>query len=186
IDNVILETWDVVIASSERDDKVKFGPYSISPLTRSFDFFGSSEKFIRMSKSKKRLGATNFATGGLTKKEYEEIKESVNAQRKELGLNKSGNLKAASEYMYFNTGYARKPLLVIYPISLKKSEEGDKIIDEFVDGIDKLVTGIALGIPDIEGYKSITYEYFVNVVCQRELLGVSKDIDEDEDEDEDY
>lgn len=185
-DNEILKIWDVVIASSERDDKVEFGPYSISPLTRSFDFFGTREKFIRMSKSKKRLGATNFATGGLTNKEYENIKESVLSQRKELGLNKSGNLKAASEYMYFNTGYDRNPLLVIYPILLKKSENGDKIIDEFVDKTADLVTGIAIGIPDVEGYSSITYEYAVNVVYQKELLGISIDTEEDEDEDEDY
>lgn len=186
-DNEILENWDVVIASTDREDKVKFGPYLISPLTRSFDFFGTSNEFIRMSGSKQRLGATNFATGGLTREEYEKIKDSVMHQRKELGLNKSGNIKAASEYMYFNTGYDRNPLLVIYPISLKKSSnEVNKKVDEFVDEEESLVTGIAIGIPDVEGYKSIIYNYVVNVVYQKELLGVSIDIEEDEDEDEYY
>ena len=90
--------------------------------------------------------------------------------------------------MYFDTGVIRNPLLVIYPVKLKKSKQQDdfkkidkkmaKKIDDFVEKLDILVTGIAIGIPKIDGIDTITYEYVINMVAQRELMGADNEPDE--------
>lgn len=181
----LFEKWDVVVASNDKvsdqeKGKVQFGPYDINPLERSFDFFGNNESFIRMSKTKKRLGQVSYARGGLTKNQFTEIDKEVKNQRENLGRRKNGELKSPSEYMYFNTGKNRNPLIVIYPIKLKPSE--DLNTKSYVENNSELVTGISIGIPDIDGKDTVTYEYAINVALQRELLGIP--IHEDEDEDE--
>ena len=73
-DSIIFDKWDVVVASNELGgEKIEFGPLSITPLERSFDFYESSTsaKYIRMSGSKRRLGATNFSQGGLSNEQFE-------------------------------------------------------------------------------------------------------------------
>ena len=70
------------------------------------------------------------------------IEGSVRKQRESLGFGKNGKLKSASEYMYFNTGVDRNPLLVIYPIRLKRAEMKQ------TDGIDT-----ELGLSKIKGSK---------------------------------
>ncbi|PNY91294.1 hypothetical protein CD035_13780 [Mammaliicoccus sciuri] len=182
----LFEKWDVVVASNKfngQEEKiVQFGPFEINPLERSFDFFGDGEKFIRMSKGKKRLGQVSYARGGLTDNQYNEIKVEVDKQRKHLGKGKNGTYKSPSEYMYFNTGIERNPLLVIYPIKLKPSDDSNT--QKFIENNSELVTGISIGIPDIEGSEMVTYEYAITVTKQRELLGIPLYEDEDEDEDE--
>lgn len=187
-DSDLFEKWDVVLATTDNPkipekDKVQFGPYKINPMERSFDFFGSTGDFIRMSKSKKRLGVVGYVRGGLTKRQFEEIDKEVKKQRENLGRTKNGGLKSPSEYMYFNTGKNRNPLIIIYPIKLKPDE--DSRTKDFVENNSELVTGISIGIPDIDGSDSVTYEYAINVALQRELLGIPINVDEDEDE-EDY
>lgn len=89
--------------------------------------------------------------------------------------------------MYFNTGIERNPLVVIYPVQLLSSPNGlDPEVDKYVDATNKLITGISIGIPDIKGVKSETYEYVVNKVYQMELIeGSSNQNDWDDDYDED-
>lgn len=183
----VFENWDVVVASTKskagKENLIEFGPYQINPLERSFDIFGSDENYIRMSKSKKRLGQVSYARGGLTNNQFNEIEKEVTKQRESLGKRKDGKLKSPSEYMYFNTGKNRNPLIVIYPIKLKPSE--DKKTKDYVENNPEIVTGISIGIPDIEGSESVTYEYAITVTMQRELLGIPLYEDEEEDE-EDY
>lgn len=173
-DSCIFENWDVVIASNKEtigSNPIKFAGEDIYPIQRSFDFFGSQD-FIRMSGSKKRLGSIEYAKAGLTDKQHNDIEVMVKKVQ--------GKKKSPSANMYFNTGIKRNPLLVIYPVQLKK--DGTEKIDNFVEKLEIMVTGIAIGIPKIEGLDSITYEYVINTVAQRELLGI-EDADDNVDDD---
>jgi hypothetical protein len=183
----IFNKWDVVVATNnaKKDDEPKvFGEITIYPITRSFDFFGTGH-YVRISKSKKRLGSTDYAMAGLLKKDMELIK--VKVDKLLTGQkNRKGGQKAATQNMYFNTGIPRNPLIVIYPVQLK-SEGVDSEVDKYVNSLDnQLITGISIGIPDIQGVQSVTYEYVVNKVYQMELIeGSSSQFDWDEEYDED-
>ncbi|WP_418302143.1 Z1 domain-containing protein [Lysinibacillus fusiformis] len=183
----IFDKWDVVVATNRPQKNVEakiFGEIDIYPITRSFDFFGTGH-YIRMSKSKKRLGSTEYALTGLLKEEKESIEKSVN-ELLHGQKNKKGGQKSPTQNMYFNTGIPRNPLVVIYPVQLKGSEGVDPEVDKYVDETNQLITGISIGIPDIKGVKSETYEYVVNKVYQMELIeGSSNQYDWDEEYDED-
>ena len=192
----IFNKWDVVVASAESGgENIQFGPLNIIPLERSFDFYESStqKRYIRMSGSKRRLGATNFSQGGLSNEQFALVNLSVRKQREDLGKSKDGKLKSASEYMYFNTGIERNPLLVIYPIKLKRPESNGalgvdieigisknhnsvKEINEYLDSRqEELVTGVSIGIPDIDGVENVTYIYAMNMVEQMKIHNIVND-----------
>ena len=146
-----------------------------------------------MSGSKRRLGATNFSQGGLSNEQFALVNLSVRKQREDLGKSKDGKLKSASEYMYFNTGIERNPLLVIYPIKLKRPESNGalgvdieigisknhnsvKEINEYLDSRqEELVTGVSIGIPDIDGVENVTYIYAMNMVEQMKIHNIVND-----------
>lgn len=179
-DSSMLEKWDVFIATKKLKDtfeSIEYGPLEINPVERTANLIVDN-KFLRISGSKARLGTTNFAKAGLMKEEFKKIEEKVNDQRRIRGFNKNGKLKNASENMYFSTGIVRNPLLIIYPIRLKESNEIDK---RFL-GENNLFTGVSIGIPEIEGRKNIVYEYAINVVEQREKMGFSIDDEESDEE----
>lgn len=183
----VFDKWDVVVATNSTPKNAEmrmFGEIPIYPVTRSFDFFGTG-RYVRMSKSKKRLGSTAYALTGLWKEEKEAIEKSVDdilyGQK-----NRNGGQKAPTQNMYFNTGIPRNPLIVIYPVQLLNLEGVDAEIDEYVKATDQLITGISIGIPDIQGVQSETYEYVVNKIYQMELIeGSSNQYDWDEEYDED-
>lgn len=167
----ILNSWDVAIATNKEKNanvgRQLLAGIEIHPIERSFDLYGTS-KYIRLSKSKKRLGSTEYAQSGLEIDVFNEIDKSI---RNILSIKSKGNQKKnATENMYFNTGVQRNPLLVIYPIQLKKDEKGDSEINKVVSNQEELIIGISVGIPDIKGVENITYNYTVNVVYQRELI----------------
>ncbi|MFL2078275.1 Z1 domain-containing protein [Marinilactibacillus psychrotolerans] len=196
----IFESWDVVIASNDKPRKniepEIFGGIKINPITRSFDTFGSKE-YIRVSGSKRRLGAPEYALSGLDKITHNSIKKYVD-DALEGKLTAKGNKISPTENMYFNTGIPRNPLVVIYPVRLSegkpispdstkeeilRKEKIQKIINE----IGMINPGIAIGIPDREGIESIKYEYLINRVYQKQ--NISSNIEEwvveyDEDDEE--
>lgn len=183
----LLDKWDVVVASNNANNNeqpIIFGNVEIYPISRSFDFF-STNRYIRLSGSKKRLGSPNDGLYGLDKKTHDLIETSVKESLKGQ-FTKKGNQKSATGNDYFNTGYVRNPLLVINPVRLKKSKNEHKEINDFVENFDDLVTGISVGIPDIKGKQSITYDYIINKVYIMELIeGTSNENDWNEDYDED-
>lgn len=185
----VFEKWNVIVATNQPKKGLisrNFGGIDIYPVTRSFDFFGTGN-YIRMSKSKKRLGSTNYAMAGLMKEEKEAIENNVNSLLQGQ-KNRSGGQKAATQNMYFNTGISRNPIVVIYPVQLLDSKGADKEVDKYVGEIEQLITGMSIGIPDIKGIQSEVYEYLVNKVYQMELIEGSSnrsDWDEYYDEDDD-
>lgn len=184
----VFQKWDLVIASTTKDSsetKLEYGPFMVQPLNLQFDFWGTQNN-IRLSGSKRRMGSTMYATGGLTIEQFKEIEPYVLKQRKDAGPSKSGGIKEASENMYFNTGISRNSLIVIYPIMLKetnKDSPNKQIINDFAKKNKKPLTGIAIGIPDIQNVENVTYEYEINVVMQRERLGLPVGYDEEIEED---
>ena len=183
----VFDKWDVVVATNRPQKNIEpkiFGEIAIYPITRSFDFFGTGH-YVRMSKSKKRLGSTDYALTGLLKEDKELIENSVN-EVLHGQKNRKGGQKSPTQNMYFNTGIPRNPLVVIYPVQLLDSKGVYSEIDKYVHATNQLITGISIGIPDIKGVKSETYEYLVNKVYQMELIeGSSNQHDWDEDYDED-
>ncbi|WP_026691887.1 Z1 domain-containing protein [Peribacillus kribbensis] len=184
----IFNKWDVVVATNNAkndEEPVVFGEIPIYPISRGFDFFGTGH-YVRISKSKKRLGSRDYALTGLEKEQMELIENSVDDLLKGQ-KNRKGGQKAPTQNMYFNTGIPRNPLIVIYPVKLIKNSKGvDTEVEGYVDSLKQLITGISIGIPDIEGVQSVTYEYVVNKVYQMELIeGSSSQHDWDEEYDED-
>lgn len=189
-DSPIFDNWDVAIATNNYRDKIegqKFADLNINPVSRSFDLFGINQ-YIRFSGSKKRLGSTDYALSGLNQKEYKNIKKSVD-DLLESSL-KTGKKKAPTEGNYFTTDIPRNPLLVIYPVKLKKATGKNKMTEEInliVEKLEKenlLVTGISMGIPSIKGVDSIPYEYVINKKYQMELIHGNTNFNDEPEEDD--
>lgn len=183
-DDGTLDTWDIGIATGSGDSTVEslFDIQDFKTVARSFAFKDSANT-IQMSGSNSRLGTTTFAKTGLTRDQVFKIEEN---EKKfwDPGTTK----KAFSQDIYFKSGIIRNPLLVIYPVSLKttsKNKNGDIIIDsqkkEFVDGIALPCIGLSIGIPKINGKSPQPYQYKINMIKYRELLGVSDDYQEIDD-----
>lgn len=181
-----LDLWDIIIAEGNgRSDQ--FCGKEIRYVTRRFGIKKES-KALQFSGKGSRLGSANFAKGGLTKEQVFEIEEKERLLQKQLG-EKHG----FSQELYFNSGIKRNPLLVIYPVELSakaKDINNDDRIDpkrmEYINGIQRPVIGLSLGIPRINGKQSKTYQYKINLVKFKELLGVDdeyEEIDETIDED---
>lgn len=184
--SLIFDKWDIVINSiKNKDDRLptKYGSFDVYPSSHQFDLWGTQGD-VRLSGSNKRMGSVDNAKGGLTIDQFRLIERHVRKQREDSGKNKRGELKRASENMYFNTGISRNPLIVIYPVFLKETDKdlpNKKEINDFAHQIEKPLTGIAIGIPDINNVENVIYEYEINVVMQRERLGLPVgSIDEDD------
>jgi hypothetical protein len=94
---------------------------------------------------------------------------------------------------YFKSGKKRNPLLVILPVKLnpKKKVEGTLIADDAKEEIERTFSypliGLSIGIPQIDGRESKTYQYKINMVKYKELFEVAdheyEEIDETIEED---
>ncbi|MEG2832230.1 MAG: Z1 domain-containing protein [Bacilli bacterium] len=174
--DAILKSWDVVIATGNCSDSYNIGNLkNINPVSRSFTV---NEKInaIQVSGSKLRLGAVNFAKGGLTKE------KSLIIEREALKSRTSNKGKSLNQDEYFNSGEIRNPLLIIYPVKLianfKNNDTGKEEIDhdkqKIIDKNPLLLMGLAVGVPSIKGNKPITFNYTINLVKCREIFGVDE------------
>lgn len=151
------ENFDVVFMSGASDDKIKLKDYFINPIERSFDTLDFET--IRISGKRRRLGGKDDTKNGLT----------------QIQITALGNLEKASNSTFLIEG--RNPLLIIYPIKLKKVKETDdiiyapnevEIIDHLVDELNnnKLVLyGIGIGFP--HDSKKINLQTEVYVIADR-------------------
>lgn len=175
--NRILNVWDVAIASNdqpedETDQLINFGGFDIFPIQRSFDL-SKDGNFIRISKSKKRLGNIGDALLGMDKATRNAVVRSVK-QALENNKSKAGKKRGATQSNYFNTNIRRNPLLVIYPIQLKVPDASGSaeqhLGKELNNSGQRLVCGISIGIPDTQDEEPMDYEYVINQVAYREIL----------------
>ena len=179
-DDGTLDNWDIAIATGNGNDKEEYfsNIKGFKSVARSFAFNDSAHA-IQMSGSKSRLGTISYAKTGLLKNQVKEIEE---LERKSWATGAAK--KTFSQDTYFRSGIKRNPILVIYPVSLKvesKDKNGDIIIDsrkkEFIENISFPCIGLSVGIPRVNGKVPQQYQYKINMVKYKELLGVSGDYD---------
>lgn len=170
-DNGTLDKWDVLLASGD-GSPTKFCGQEIRFVKRNFEIKKDAGA-IQMSGKRSRLGDKNFAKGGLTKEEVQEIEFEENEEKTSTNF---------SEDTYFKSELKRNPLLVIYPVQLSTRDD-DK---EIPDNIPVPIIGLSIGIPKTEGKDNVTITYKINKIKDKELLkeysGVEGEFEEEADE----
>jgi len=174
INDFKLEIFDVVIISGNAQ-LVDFGSFDIKPLERSFDLL--DDNTIRIGGTHRRLGGTSDTKYGLNQEEIDSVKEEY---------------EKISSTSYMIEG--RNPLLIIYPISLKKIiDENDmkKISLEEIQKINKLVDyliaqklypiGFGIGFPSDKARANTQKKiFYINDRTKWWNLMNRKDSEEDE------
>jgi len=170
------QKFDVIFITGASKKNINISSYSINPIERSFDLLDFET--IRVSGKHRRLGGKSDTKNGLSNDE----------------INSLGDLNKASNSTFMIEG--RNPLLLIYPLKLKKVKEIDdsdkivyapdekELIDQLVDKLDnqKLIPfGIAIGFPYSSQKNNIQTEVYA--VAERtkwwHLMNM-KDSEEDE------
>lgn len=169
-----LDKWDVVIATGSGDLTHVFGSYTVNCVMRSFEIRDDLAAY-QMSGSKSRLGNRSYAVGGMLEEDAKAIKEAAEAE----DLKVHNEIRRLNQEVYFKSQYSdkvRNPLLVIYPVQLKPKEKGDKAVRESLaaDNIKFPLIGISVGIPAIKGKEPKQYQYKINLIKYRELMGLDE------------
>lgn len=181
-DDDSLDYWDVVVGQGEGRD-IKLAGKELSCISRRF-IIKSESKAIQLSGARSRLGSISYGRGGLTTEKSKEIED----QFKRLHIDDN---KSMSESAYFSSGIKRNPLLCVYPVELnaksknldnKDYTDSDKEI--LINSLGTPMIGLSIGIPRIDGRLPKTYQFKINLVKYKELLGFD-DIDEEEENQED-
>ncbi|GEA30322.1 Z1 domain-containing protein [Clostridium diolis] len=162
-----LDKWDVVFLSGESGKTYKID-HSIEThlVERSFSV-EKDGKILRMSGKKNRLGSAGDGRYGLSDLQIEEVKK--------LHSMESDGKKSISQKYYFQS-VNRKPLLLIYMISLKDATgENSEIIEKFNN---TPLVGLGMGIPKLKNSSTKFAKYTINKI-QQELLN-DYDIGEEE------
>ncbi len=162
---------DVVIANGDdtTDENMKwnFCGMQIPKVVRKFEY-REGESYLRISGTKNRLAEPGIFKAGLNDNQIKQALESANRRQD------NKNQPIASDYLSVSN---RKPLLVIYPLSLHSQEnEYSDIIDTYYG--ENVLLGFALGIPGTENYGRVKYR--ANKVLLDEL---NNDIEYDDEED---
>jgi len=179
-----LDNWDIVIASGNGSLPAEFASVSQSCVERSFRIRTDYEAY-QMSGSKSRLGTRSYAKGGLTK----ELAEHIEACEHEAQAAKNQPIRPLNQDVFFKPNYTdkpRNPLLVIYPVQLIYSPEPGEQIDlerqTAVNSISTPMIGLSVGVPRIPGREPKQYQYKINIVKYREIMGFDNDAENESDE----
>ena len=174
-----LDKWDVVIASGNGTIQGTFASVTQPCVERSFRIRHDCEAF-QMSGSKSRLGNRSYAKGGLTKELAKHIEDREYAAQRA----RHGEVRPLNQDVFFKPDYTEKPrnpLLVVYPVQLTYSPEPGEQIDferqAAKDSITEPMIGLSVGIPRIKGKEPKRYQYKINIVKYRELVGFENDAD---------
>lgn len=170
--NPVFDKWDVAIATTTKDKerRIDFLGSKIIPIERVF-FVRRDLKAIQIS-SRIRLGSRDFSKSGLFESDANKIVKDW----------KIFNSKTIPESIFFSSGIKRNPLLIIYPISLNPGE-GDEDAEKVKRESPRVVIGLAIGIPKIDGQPDIVFKYKMNKRKAEELLEID-DFDNAEEIDE--
>lgn len=151
-----MQEWDLVIATGSKsvntneneNSSWKYGDEVIPFVTRSFEI-DDPTSIIRISGNRNRLYEPGIFNSGLNQEQLDKAKNNM--------ISREGKNMIATDYLNIN----RRPLLVIYPIRLNKtdiamaSEYEIKAIENFNYGTP--LFGIALGFPGMETNERVTY-----------------------------
>lgn len=171
-----LDKWDIVVASGTGEKKLNVGGYSIPCVQRSFGIRPDVGAF-QMSGSKSRLGNRSYAKGGLKKVQADKIEAGEHAEQ----IKRFGEIRPLNQNVFFKPDFfdeTRRPLLVIYPVELKapieiKTNE-DLQEQNAVVNTKNVLIGVSVGIPAIKGRESKQYQYKINLVKYREIMGLDE------------
>ena len=171
-----LDKWDIVVASGTGEKKLNVGGYSIPCVQRSFGIRPDIGAF-QMSGSKSRLGNRSYAKGGLKKVQADKIEAGEHAEQ----IKRFGEIRPLNQNVFFKPDFfdeTRRPLLVIYPVELKapieiKTNE-DLQEQNAVVNTKNVLIGVSVGIPAIKGRESKQYQYKINLVKYREIMGLDE------------
>jgi hypothetical protein len=98
-------------------------------------------------------------------------------------------IRPLNQDVFFKPDYTdkpRNPLLVVYPVQLmyesKQGEDYDISRQAAVDNTVYPLIGLSVGIPRIKGREPKQYQYKINIVKYRELMGFEDGADAEADE----
>ena len=178
-----LDKWDIVIASGTGNKTITLDGEDVPCVQRSFAIRDDVGAF-QMSGSKSRLGNRSYAKGGLEKALAAKIEEGEHAEQ----MKRFGETRPLNQNVFFKPDFfdkPRNPLLVIYPVELKAPSEIKNAADlqqqNAVKNTKNVLIGISVGIPAIRGRVPKQYQYKINLIKYRELVGLD-DIPEETDE----
>ncbi len=179
-----LDNWDIVIASGNGSKQADFASVLQPCVERSFRIRQDCAAF-QMSGSKSRLGNRSYAKGGLTKVLADHIESSEHAAQAARNL----PVRPLNQDVFFKPNYTEKPrnpLLVVYPVQLIYSPEpGEQVDFEKQAAVNNNLVpliGLSVGIPRIKGKEPKQYQYKINIVKYRELMGFDNEVDAEIDE----
>ena len=171
-----LDEWDIVIASGSGTKEFKVDKNYVRCVQRSFSIRQGDSAF-QMSGSKSRLGNRSYAKGGLTKKIADKIEAGEHAEQ----IKRFGEIRPLNQNVFFKPDFferPRRPLLVIYPVELKAPSEirNPEELQQHsaVINTKNVLIGISVGIPAIKGRELKRYQYKINLVKYRELMGLDE------------
>lgn len=179
-----LDNWDIVIASGTGAKTVMLAGIDVACVQRSFGIRNDVGAF-QMSGSKSRLGNRSYAKGGLTKAIADKIELGEHAEQKK----RFGETRPLNQNVFFKPDFfdePRRPLLVIYPVELKAPAEiknnEDLQKQSAAANTKNALIGISVGIPAIRGRKPKQYQYKINLIKYRELVGFDANEPDETDE----
>ena len=148
----LLDTWDIAFAKGKSRNKFDIFGEKINRVERSLENTTSSIITLR----KHRIGSLGMATCGLTEAQCTQIEELIKKNNKN---NKKPSGKRVADKEYFKTNFKRKPLLVIYLIDVKSSENITH---------NQPLVGLGIGIPKLKESRGLNYKYKVNTTWLKE------------------
>lgn len=151
-----MQEWDLVIATGSRNINTNANENNIWKLcgkeihlvSRSFDM-NYSDNIIRISGNKNRLYEPGIFNSGLSPEQLDQAKANM--------ISRGGKDLIAMDYL----NILRRPLLIIYPLRLKKSdiEKANSFEISAINNFnyDTPLFGIALGFPGVKTNERVTY-----------------------------
>ena len=177
-----LDFWDITIATGTGNHMIEIDGSKYRPAFLSFGLRDDLSA-IQMQGSKARIGSIRYAFGGLTKEQVKKVVEGEHAIQRKL----YGETRNVQQTAFFKPDFydvPRRPLLVIYPVELQAAKrESDSTPEElnviqrqeeFINTIDKPLIGISIGIPAIKGQAPLKYQYKINLIKYREIVGLDE------------
>ena len=145
----LLDTWDIAFAQGKSRNEFNILGKTINRVERSIENTTSSIITLR----KYRIGSLGMATCGLTEIQCTQIEKWIKEK------NKKYSEKRAPDKEYFKTDIKRNPLLVIYLIDVKSSENITH---------NQPLVGLGIGIPNLKEPRELSYTYKVNTTWLKE------------------
>lgn len=171
-----LNLWDIVIASGAGEKTLTVGEREVPCVQRSFAIRDDVGAY-QMSGSKSRLGNRSYAKGGLSASVAAKIEAGEHAEQ----IKRFGETRPLNQNVFFKPDFfdkPRNPLLVIYPVELKAPSEirsnSDLQLQTAAKNMEYPLIGISVGIPSIRGREPKRYQYKINLIKYRELVGVNE------------